>query len=802
MTVLPLTWNCLHGWMLALVLLLSLFLRVAALEQAPPGFFQDEAATGYDALCLAQSGQNRHGEFLPLFFNSFGDFEEGLHRYLIVPSIWLFGLSVWSVRVVSAAMGTGVVLITYLLARRLYGKTGALAAAVAASVTPWQIHLSRVAVRDMLLPLTFGLGTYLVLCAFSESEEDKKRWKRDAQLICGCALWGLAFYTYTVARLFVPLMLAGFAVIHRNSLLRFWRERRLFLVVGILLFFLASLPMILAYILRFEDMTARMKVIAVGDHAASPFSLATLLTTASNYLPHFSPRHLFLEGDPNPFLYMGGGLLLPSFFPLILLGIWSCIAFRRSVEAQILLLWLLVYPLPDCLTSGGPHAHRSVTAVPIYALLTGLGFLVVKGWIQQKQGVLRIVGISLAILCGIGTFLWFPNQAMAYIREIPGKTYGFYYDGMEQAIGELRKAESRQPLTVLTRAINQPYIFYLFFGNYPPRQFYEDRAALGYKPDDNWLYVVKFDRFRSLDVDLDAPRDSVVLAYASETGLAPVIATVPSRSGNDWKIVDGKDLVEDAWLEGDRRVLRIRKMEFSRSQVLAGQVLQIRFMWRCLEPPKQDVSVALRIEGPKFSWQSDHKWWNGMYPAHKLERGRLMPWSQTVNVPVDAPAGRYVVLAGVRSDSGDLLERGDGRFFQEVGAFEIVPDLPKLDENALAGWIERGTECLLLEQVKASRTTVKPGGKVELTYDWKCLKPPADPLRVAVNLVCGERRLNFDHDLFDGKKDLTQLPVGEKIVEKQTIVIPGDTPPGEYVLEVGLADNRWYCGLLTREGKS
>jgi len=794
--------NTAHAWTLALALLLSLFLRVAALEQAPPGFFQDEAATGYDAFCLAQSGQNRHGEFLPLFFNSFGDYEEGLHRYLIVPSIWLFGLSVWSVRVVSAVMGTGVVLIAYLLARRLYGKTGALAAAAAASVTPWQIHLSRVAVRDILLPLTFGLGTYLVLGAFSESQEDKTPWRGDILLICGCVLWGLTFYTCAVARLFVPLMLTGFAVIHRGSLMQFWREKRSSLVAGILMFFLTSLPLIFAYTFRYENMTARMNVVAVGAQAASLFSLATLSAAVLNYLPHFSPRHLFLEGDPNPFLYMGGGLLLPSFFPLILLGIWSCIVFRCSIEAQILLLWLLVYPLPDCLTSGGPHAHRCVTAVPVYALLTGLGFLVVKGWIQQKQGMLRVAGISLAILCGLGTLLWFPNQAVAYIRDIPRATYGFYYDGMEQAIGKLRKCESRRSLTVLTRTINQPHIFYLFFGNYPPKQFYEDRAAQGYKPGDDWLHVTRFNRFLSLDPDLDAPRDSVVLAYSSETGLVPAIAMVPSHSGNDWKIVDGEDLIEDAWLERKQRVLRIRKVELSRSEVLAGEALQIRFMWRCLEPPTRDVSAALRIEGPDFSWHSDHKWWNGMYPANKLERGRLMPWSQTVTVPVDSPTGRYAVLAGVRSDSGDLLQRGDGRFFQEVGFFEIVSDLPKLDANVIAGWIERGTECLVLEQVRASRTTVKPGGKVELTYDWRCLNPPADPLQVAVNLVCGDRRLQFDHDLLEGKTDLRRLPVGEKIVEKQTIIIPEDAAPGAYILELGLLDNHWYCDLLTREGKS
>ena len=141
-------------------------------------------------------------KILPVFFNSFGDYEEGLHRYLIVPCIWLFGLSEWSVRLVSVWLGVGVVFGAYFLGKQLYGKTGALAAAATAAVTPWQIHLSRVAVRDILLPLLFCFGMVALIRALRDVSEKPGISKSDVLLSLGSILWALSLYSYTVIRPF------------------------------------------------------------------------------------------------------------------------------------------------------------------------------------------------------------------------------------------------------------------------------------------------------------------------------------------------------------------------------------------------------------------------------------------------------------------------------------------------------------------------------------------------------------------------------------------------------------------------
>ncbi len=61
---------------LMLVLLITIsggVMRFTMLSETPPGFFCDEASTGYDAYSILQTGRDQHGEKLPLYARSFDD---------------------------------------------------------------------------------------------------------------------------------------------------------------------------------------------------------------------------------------------------------------------------------------------------------------------------------------------------------------------------------------------------------------------------------------------------------------------------------------------------------------------------------------------------------------------------------------------------------------------------------------------------------------------------------------------------------------------------------------------------------
>ena len=62
--------------------------RFLFLEVSPPGFYTDEAAGATQALCIAQSGYDFYGQFLPLFPRGF---EGGVFSRLFISMVKFYG---------------------------------------------------------------------------------------------------------------------------------------------------------------------------------------------------------------------------------------------------------------------------------------------------------------------------------------------------------------------------------------------------------------------------------------------------------------------------------------------------------------------------------------------------------------------------------------------------------------------------------------------------------------------------------------------------------------------------------------
>src|SRR3989338_7228573 len=67
------------------IIILAALLRLLWLGSIPAGIYADEASSGYDAFSLLHTGSDRHGEFLPLLFRSFGDYIPPVYNYSIIP---------------------------------------------------------------------------------------------------------------------------------------------------------------------------------------------------------------------------------------------------------------------------------------------------------------------------------------------------------------------------------------------------------------------------------------------------------------------------------------------------------------------------------------------------------------------------------------------------------------------------------------------------------------------------------------------------------------------------------------------
>src|SRR6185369_8537483 len=84
------------------ILFIGALFRFWALGTNPPSLDWDEAALGYNAYSIMQTGRDEYGKSYPIILQSFGDYKPALYTYLTIPSVALFGLTPFAVRLPSA----------------------------------------------------------------------------------------------------------------------------------------------------------------------------------------------------------------------------------------------------------------------------------------------------------------------------------------------------------------------------------------------------------------------------------------------------------------------------------------------------------------------------------------------------------------------------------------------------------------------------------------------------------------------------------------------------------------------------
>src|SRR5215204_3433171 len=89
----------------AAVCVLAFALYAADVPGNPPGFYIDESSIAYNALTVAQSGRDEHGEAWPLYFRAFGDYKNPTYVYLLAAVFKMSGPSIMVARLLSAALG-------------------------------------------------------------------------------------------------------------------------------------------------------------------------------------------------------------------------------------------------------------------------------------------------------------------------------------------------------------------------------------------------------------------------------------------------------------------------------------------------------------------------------------------------------------------------------------------------------------------------------------------------------------------------------------------------------------------------
>lgn len=180
------------------VLGLGIFVRVWHFPHVPPGLNQDEAASAYEAYSLAETGCDKWGNQWPAYFPAWGSGQNVLLAYLTVPIIKMFGLSIFSARLVALGLGLLALPLFYYWLRPL-GRRAALLGLLLLALAPWHFMLSRWGLESNLVPFWMLLGCTLVGQAIHSQQ---RRW-----IIPSLLPFALALYAYGTTVVVLPTLL-------------------------------------------------------------------------------------------------------------------------------------------------------------------------------------------------------------------------------------------------------------------------------------------------------------------------------------------------------------------------------------------------------------------------------------------------------------------------------------------------------------------------------------------------------------------------------------------------------------------
>jgi 4-amino-4-deoxy-L-arabinose transferase-like glycosyltransferase len=494
---------------LFLIITLAAVLRLYALDKFPAGLNADEAAIGYNAYSLLETGKDEHSATWPLAFRSFDDYKPPLYFYLVLPFVKVLGLNIWAVRLPSAILGIASVYLIYLLTSLLFGKgqkdfssdddsrlsdrvpTRALPmwspsipllSALILAISPWHLHFSRGGWESNAATFFVLLGVW----AFIKALDNLKYFFLSSLSLVA------SLYTYHSMRIITPLLFISLVILYRKPLTNFYtRSRHQFgkhVVLNLILAFILLQPLAkqmlspegqsrFSGVSVFSDQGPLWEALERRRQSGDPNSIQTrvihnkYLTYSrrflSNYLSHYSPRFLFITGDEIARSKVPGvGQSYPFLAPFYLLGILYLLK-ANTKGKKFVLFWFLVAPLAAALTFQSPHALRSQNmAIPL-TIITAFGVYQSLEFVKKYKKSFLIYGFLLTALSFYSTARYLHQYYIHYPQEL-----GFAWQyGFDKVASYVKENGGKYDSIIISNRYDQPYIIMAFFLQYPPGKF-------------------------------------------------------------------------------------------------------------------------------------------------------------------------------------------------------------------------------------------------------------------------------------------------------------------------------------------
>jgi 4-amino-4-deoxy-L-arabinose transferase-like glycosyltransferase len=412
-----------------LILLFAAALRLYRLDSLPLGLNDQEIID----IRLAEN--TRQGD-LQVFYNVGGQGRDLLYPVILAAVTTLTGGGALGYHLLSAWIGIITVALVYAVGKRLYGDLAGLAAMSLTAVSLFPALLSRLAMRETLLPALITAVLLTMALAFPVYYRKRSAVMLNSAFLTLAVLIGMGIYVHPAA-----LMIGVFFVVYMAYML-FPRRRRTIQLLTYSVF-----ATIVATILAAPYLTSAARLPELGGMGR----LVEGLTSDASGIPVRIVNGLLaigIQGDANATFNVPGRPLFDA-ISAVLIGVGFVVAARTIHKPRYALTFFAaVLLLPLALLSPDSPSNMSFAVVyPVLALLFGLGI----AYLASRSQLRRIAHTLLAVIVLFNT-VWTVYDLFESWESLPA-VYEAYNGDIAQLAKQIDRSAHRTPTVICSQGI-------------------------------------------------------------------------------------------------------------------------------------------------------------------------------------------------------------------------------------------------------------------------------------------------------------------------------------------------------------
>ena len=209
------------------------------------------------------------------------------------------------------------------------------------------------------------------------------------------------------------------------------------------------------------------------------------------------------------------------------------------------------------------------------------------------------------------------------------------------------------------------------------------------------------------------------------------------------------------------------------SQVTSGTPLPVDLYWQSLSPLVDDLTLQLTLAGILTETLPLSR-----YPTSQWRVGEIIQEKYLLTIPPQTPAGRYP-LQLILPYSGESLTLTEVDVLATERLFALPADIATpLDLHFQPDIYLRG--------VTGPETAVSSGTTTSITLYWQTSKEPALLYTTFVHILNSDGQIVAQQDQWPSGQPSNTWATNQVIIDKVSLTLPPDLPPGSYNITVGL----------------